>query len=88
MAALIVEGRAVAVCCSGRRTSLAHEAAVETAPVVRRRGYATQVVPMWARAVRELGRVPLYSTSWQNEGSLALARSLGLIQFGTDLHIT
>ena len=32
--------------------------------------------------------LPLYSTSWRSEGSLALARKLGLIQFGSDLHIT
>jgi hypothetical protein len=88
MAALIVGGRAVAVCCSGRRTGTGHEAAVETAPMFRRRGYGAEIVPGWARAVREVGRVPLYSTSWQNEGSLALARHLGLIQFGNDVHIT
>jgi hypothetical protein len=32
--------------------------------------------------------IPLYSTSWQNQASLALARKLGLIQYGADLHIT
>jgi hypothetical protein len=35
-----------------------------------------------------MDRLPLYSTDWQNEGSLALARQLALIQFGNDLHIT
>ncbi|HZI41684.1 MAG TPA: GNAT family N-acetyltransferase [Gemmatimonadaceae bacterium] len=88
MAALIVDGRAAAVCCSGRRTDMAHEAALETAPTVRRRGYAARVVPAWARAVRAISRVPLYSTAWNNEGSLAVARKLGLIHFGSDLHLT
>jgi hypothetical protein len=88
MFALAVDGHAAAVCASVRRTSMAHEAGVETAPPYRGRGYAAQVVTAWARAVREMGRVPLYSTSWQNEASRAVARKLGLIRFGSDLHIT
>jgi GNAT superfamily N-acetyltransferase len=88
MVALTVDGRAVTVCCSVRRTDLAHEAGVETAPPYRGRGYAAHVVAAWARAVRDMGRVPLYSTSWQNEASRAVARKLGLIHFGSDLHIT
>ncbi|MFN2565490.1 MAG: GNAT family N-acetyltransferase [Gemmatimonadaceae bacterium] len=88
MFALAVDGHAVAVCCSVRRTSLAHEAGVETAPPYRGRGYAALVVTAWARAVRDMGRVPLYSTSWQNEASRAVARKLALIRFGSDLHIT
>jgi len=67
---------------------MAHEAGVETAPPYRGRGHAAQVVAAWARAVLELGRVPLYSTSWQNEASRAVARKLSLIRFGDDLHIT
>jgi predicted GNAT family acetyltransferase len=88
MVALTVDGHAVAVCCSGRRTSMAHEAALETAPPYRGRGYAAQVVTAWAGVVRDMGRVPLYSTSWQNEASRAVARKLALIHFGSDLHIT
>lgn len=88
MFALTVDGHAVAVCCSVRRTSVAHEAGVETALAYRGRGYAGQVVTAWARAVREMGRVPLYSTSWQNEASRAVARKLALIRFGCDMHIT
>jgi hypothetical protein len=88
MHALIVNGHAAAVCCSVRRTSEADEAGVETAGSCRGRGYAAKVVSAWARAVRDGGRVPLYSTSWQNEASRAVARKLRLIQFGNDLHIT
>ena len=31
----------------------------------------------WARAVRASGLIPLYSTSWNNKASLAVARKLG-----------
>ena len=88
MFALIVDGHAVAVCASVRITEHAHEAGVDTAPSYRGRGYAARVVAAWAHAVRETGVVPLYSTSWQNEASRAVARKLGLIQFGNDLHMT
>ena len=80
--------RAVALCCSVRRTDDAHEAGVETAPMHRGRGYAALVTMAWASAVRGLGRVPIYSTSWQNAASRTVARKLGLICFGSDMHIT
>jgi hypothetical protein len=86
--ALIVDDHAAAVCCSGRRTSMADQAAVETAPLYRGRGYAPQVVSSWAQAVRDMGRVAIYSTSWSNEASRAVARKLALIHFGDDFHIT
>lgn len=80
-------GRAVSICASVRITSEADEAGVETAAAFRGRGHAARAVSAWAAAVRELGRVPLYSTSWENAASQALARSLGLRRFGADLHI-
>jgi RimJ/RimL family protein N-acetyltransferase len=86
--AQLVDGHAVSVCCTVRRTRDAHEAGVETVPAFRGHGYAAQVVAAWARAVRKGGQTPLYSTSWQNEASCAVARKIGLIQFGNDLHIT
>ena len=88
LVAMVVDGHAVAVCGSVRQTSSAHEAGVETIPAHRRRGYATQVVAEWARAVRALGVEPLYSTSWENAESRATARTLGLLCFGSDVHIT
>jgi RimJ/RimL family protein N-acetyltransferase len=88
MAVALEDGKAVAVCASVRITPHAHEAGVDTNRDFRRRGYAARAVTAWAKAVRELNRVPLYSTSWQNEASRALAAKLGLIQFGSDLHIT
>ena len=54
------------------------EAGAETAPGFRGRGYAPRTVAAWARAQRTAGRTPLYSTSWDNTGSRAVARKLGL----------
>jgi predicted GNAT family acetyltransferase len=71
-----------------RVTPTAHEAGVETPKQFRGRGYGGQVVAAWASAVRSLGCIPLYSTSWQNVASQAVAHKLGLVQYGTDLHIT
>lgn len=85
---MLVGGVAVSVCASVRHTLIANEAGVETAAAFRGHGYAVPAVFAWAAAVRKAGRVPLYSTSWSNHASLALARKLGLIQFANDLHIT
>lgn len=85
---VIVADEVVSVCCSLRTTSTAHEAGVETAEGFRGRGYGARVVGAWARAVRDLDRIPLYSTSWDNDPSRALAKRLGLVRFGTDLHFT
>ena len=88
MAARVIDGQAVSVCGSVRRTSASHEAGVDTAAAFRGRGHAFRVVAAWAQSVREMNRVPLYSTSWQNEASRAVARKMGLLPFGNDLHIT
>jgi hypothetical protein len=82
------DDHAVSVCGSVRQTAEAYEAGVETGVAYRGRGFAASAVAAWAAAVREIGRVPLYSTSWQNTASQAVARKLALIQFGSDLHIT
>ena len=81
--ATVQDGYAVSVCCSSRLTPTSAEAGVETAESHRGRGLATVVVAAWASRVRDTGRVPLYSTSWSNRGSLAVARKLGLIQYAT-----
>jgi hypothetical protein len=88
MLVLPVDGRAASICASVRLTSVAHQAGVDTSRAHRGRGYAARVVTAWARAVRDIGRIPIYSTSWQNEASRAVARKLQLICFGSDLHIT
>ena len=82
------EGKIASLCHSSRNTPLAAEAGVETLERYRGRGYGKAVVASWARAVRAEGRTPLYSTSWDNGPSQALARSLGLTLYGSDLHMT
>ena len=88
LVACILDGVAVAVCGSVRMTARAHEAGVETAAPFRGRGYARAAVAAWAAAVRALDVEPLYSTTWQNTASRAVARRLGLVSVGRDLHIT
>lgn len=85
--AVIEDGAAVSLCHSARLTDRAAEAGVETAVPYRGRGYASAVVAAWARAIRATGRVPLYSTSWDNRASQAVARRLTLAQYGTDLSL-
>ena len=88
MIVLVADGKAVSICASVRITDEAYEAGVDTALAYRGRGYAGQVVTGWAGSVRELDRVPLYSTSWTNTASRSVARKLALLHFGNDLHIT
>lgn len=85
--AVIEDGVAVSICNSARLTDRAAEAGVETLANYRGRGYASRVVTAWALAIRETGRIPLYSTLWDNLASQAVARSLGLIAYGVDLSI-
>lgn len=63
------------------------EAGVDTLPGSRGHGYATRAVAAWAAAVRRTGALPLYSTSFENRASRGVARRLGLIRYGTDLHL-
>ncbi|MGH2618173.1 MAG: GNAT family N-acetyltransferase, partial [Thermomicrobiales bacterium] len=61
--AIVRDGRLASVCYSARNTPVAAEAGVDTVEEFRGRGYATAVVTAWAQAVRQDGRIPLYSTS-------------------------
>jgi GNAT superfamily N-acetyltransferase len=85
--AVLVGGRAVSACFCARRSDVAAEAGLDTAPAFRGRGYAGRVTSAWAAAVRAMGRTPLYSTSWANASSLAVARNLGLRIYATDWSI-
>jgi GNAT superfamily N-acetyltransferase len=83
VAAIMVDGYPVSICFSARASDTAAEAGVETAERFRGRGLASRVIAAWALAVRASGRVPLYSTSWTNSPSLAVARKLGLIAYAS-----
>jgi len=86
--AILHDGKAVAVCFSARTSADAAEAGVNTLPEWRGRGYARAVVAAWAGAVRAAGRIPLYSTSWDNAASRGVARGLGLRLYAADFHLT
>ena len=85
--AIVRQNCLASVCFSSRNTPDAAEAGLETMEDVRGQGYATSVTAAWARAVRAEGRLPLYSTSWDNLPSRAVARKLGLVLYGADLSL-
>ena len=84
----VMDGVAVAVCCSARITAQVAEAGVHTIEAYRGRGYAADVVRGWAAGIRATGRLPLYSTSWENAASRAVAARLGAVLYGVDFSIT
>jgi hypothetical protein len=76
--AIVEGGFPVSVCFCARLSDVAAEGGVETAEPFRGRGFGPRVTAAWALAIRASGRIPLYSTSWDNAASLAVARKLGL----------
>jgi len=86
--AIVEHGYPVSVCFCARRSDTAAEAGVETAEAYRGRGYASRVTAAWALAVRNSGRIPLYSTTWSNKASLAVARKLNLAMYANSWALT
>lgn len=84
---MVVDGDTAAACYSARNTPQVAEAGVNTLEAYRGRGYAVDIVCGWAAAVRASGRLPLYSTSWSNTSSQAVARKLGAVQYAAEFHI-
>jgi hypothetical protein len=87
MVAVVEDDAAVSLCFSARLTEHAAEAGVETLDAYRSRGYAPTAVTAWAHAIRANGRIPLYSTSWDNRASQTVARKLGLVRYAADLSL-
>ena len=80
-------GVAVSACWTARRSNLAAECGVETAEGFRNQGFAALAVGAWAGLTIGRGLMPLYSTSFDNRASMALARHLGLVHYATDFHV-
>lgn len=78
------DGAAASICFSSRIGARVLEAGLFTLSEHRGRGYAVAVTAAWGAAVSASGRVPLYSTAWENLASQAVARRLGLTIFGAD----
>jgi len=77
--AIVEDGVPVSICFCARVSESVAEAGVETAPEFRGRGLAGLTTAAWASAIQASGRTPIYSTSWSNGPSLAVARKLGLV---------
>jgi hypothetical protein len=82
---VIEEGTGVASCFSSRLTERVAHAGLWTHEAFQRRGYGSDATAAWACAVREMGRIPLYGTDWNNLASQGVARKLGLRMFATEL---
>ncbi len=86
--AKVIDAKAVAICRTVRRSSFGLEGGVDTILEFRKRGFGADTVAFWASKVWSLGLIPCYSTQWENEASLALARKLAMIQYATDISIS
>ena len=85
--AIVEKGRVQSACFAATGLGPAVEAGVDTREDARGRGFAPRVVAAWADRVIASGRLPLYSTSWNNLASRAVARKLGLVVYGSDWHL-
>ncbi|WP_018978886.1 GNAT family N-acetyltransferase [Saccharibacillus kuerlensis] len=86
--AFVDQGHAVSVCCSARKSDKAIEASLYTIEAYRGKGIAARLVAYWSTYIRNLGYIPLYSTSWDNLHSQGVAQKLGFIQYGVDFSIS
>ena len=79
---------AVSICDTVRRSARAAEAGLQTMETHRGKGHAVAVTSAWVSAIRAEGRIPMYSTSWENTASQGVAAKVGLVQFATECSAT
>lgn len=87
-AAVVVDGKVASLCSCSRITPEVAEAGLVTVPEYRGHGYAVAVTAAWAAAVRATGRLPLYSTDWDNLASRRVAAKLNLKLYGADFSMS
>ena len=85
---VVRDGAAVSACFTARNGPAVCEAGVVTLDAFRGHGYAALATAAWAAGLQAEGRIPLYSTSWDNLASQGVARKLGLIQYGANFKWT
>ncbi|GGP15575.1 hypothetical protein GCM10011346_44100 [Oceanobacillus neutriphilus] len=85
---ILEDNNIASICCSARKSAQADEASLFTKEAYRGKGYGVAVTNAWAREVQRQGRIPLYSTSWDNLASQSVAARLNLYLYGTDFHIS
>ena len=82
VAAVLVDGKAVAVCSSFCETETHWDVSIDTLESHRRRGFATAAAARLIRHQRERGREPLWGTTADNRASRELAAKLGFREEG------
>jgi RimJ/RimL family protein N-acetyltransferase len=85
---VVRDGAVVGQCCCARLGPKAAEAGLEVAEAYRGQGIARDCTAAWAGHISENGRTAMYSTSWENEVSQAVAAALGFEMYATDWHAT
>jgi hypothetical protein len=85
---ILQEGQAVSLCRSVRKSEILHECGVDTIAAERHKGFGEAVVRAWASLLWGRGVFPLYSTQWNNKGSIALAAKLKGVQIAADIFVS
>ncbi len=85
---VVEQGTGVASCFSARLTAEVAEAGLWTHDAFQGRGHGSAATAAWACAVREMGRIPFYSTDWRNLASQGVARKLGLRMYASGVGLS
>ncbi len=85
---VVEQGTGVASCFSARLTAQVAEAGLWTHDAFQGRGYGSAATAAWACAVRDMGRIPFYTTDWRNLASQGVARKLGLRMYASGVGLS